>query len=79
MPRELPDTTDWITDRLAGLGERIRDTRIDQGLTQEAVYLAAGVDRRTFQAVEAGQANPTTTTLLRIAYVLDIPPGDLFR
>lgn len=51
--------------------------RIRQNLTQEALYLAARVDRRTLQALEAGRANPTLSTLSRIAYVLDVPLTDL--
>ncbi|MFI2437389.1 helix-turn-helix transcriptional regulator [Streptomyces sp. NPDC018693] len=79
MPRDLPTDDDWITERLIAAGRRIQEERARQNLTQEAVYLAARVDRRTFQAVEAGQGNPTATTLLKLAYVLGIPPEDLFR
>lgn len=48
-------------------------------VTQEAVYLAAGVDRRTLQALEAGDGNPTLATLARIAYVLGVPLDELVR
>ncbi len=53
--------------------------RIRQNLTQENLYLAARVDRRTLQALEAGSGNPTFATLHRIAYVLDVPLSDLVQ
>ncbi|NYV73002.1 helix-turn-helix domain-containing protein [Streptomyces sp. UH6] len=77
--RALPDDTAWIRDYLQVIGERIRAARLHQNLTQEKVYLAAGIDRRTLQEVEAGRGNPRVETLLRIAAVLDIPIGQLMQ
>ena len=77
MPRNLPEDDDWIHARRQDIGMRLQTERLRKNLTQEDVFLAAGLDRRTLQAVEAGQANPTLTTLLRIAYVLDTPLGEL--
>ncbi|MCC9712093.1 helix-turn-helix domain-containing protein [Streptomyces sp. MNU76] len=53
--------------------------RLRQNLTQEDLFLAARVDRRTLQALEAGRGNPVLATLHRIAYVLDVPLSDLVR
>ncbi|PWG08801.1 XRE family transcriptional regulator [Streptomyces sp. V2] len=75
--RTVPDDISWITGYLTTVGSRVRAERMRQNLTQERVFLAAGVDRRTLQAIEAGQANPSLATLLRIAYVLDTPLVDL--
>lgn len=79
MPRELPEDDDWIRARQRVIGERLQTERVRQGLTQEAVYLAADVHRGTLQALEAGRGNPTVETLLRLAYVLDVPLSDLVR
>lgn len=79
MPRDLPHDDDWIRARQQLIGQRIQTERIRQNLIQEAVFLAAGLDRRTLQAIEAGTANPTLHTLLRLAYVLDVPLADLVR
>ncbi|MFM9596674.1 helix-turn-helix domain-containing protein [Streptomyces scabiei] len=79
MPRDLPDDDDWIRARQRAIGERIQTERLKQNLTQETVFLAAGVDRGTLQALEAGRANPTIETLLRLAHVLDVPLSDLVR
>ncbi|GAQ61874.1 helix-turn-helix domain-containing protein [Streptomyces scabiei] len=79
MPRDLPADDDWIRDRQRVVGERIQTERLKQNLTQEALFLAAGVDRGTLQALEAGRANPTIETLLRLAYALGVPLSDLVR
>ena len=75
--QDLPEDETWITERQATLGSRIQAERLRQNLTQEAVFLAAGIDRGTLQAIEAGRGNPTYVTLLKIAYVFDIPLADL--
>lgn len=76
MP-ELPDNDSWLRSRQRQIGQRVQAARQQQNLTQEALYLAAGLDRRTLQNLEAGLGNPTMATLLRIAYVLDVPLADL--
>ncbi|MBK3575147.1 helix-turn-helix transcriptional regulator [Streptomyces sp. MBT65] len=43
------------------------------------MFLAAGLEHRTLQAIEAGTANPALGTLLPLAYVLDVSLGDLVR
>ncbi|MFI9766400.1 helix-turn-helix domain-containing protein [Streptomyces sp. NPDC052415] len=59
------------------MGERFRAERLHQNLTQEAVYLTAGIDRLTLQNLEAGRGNPTFRVLLRVAHVLDVSLADL--
>jgi transcriptional regulator with XRE-family HTH domain len=74
--RDLPDDDDWIPERRRVIGDRVRAERRRQGLTQDQVWLAARLDRRTVQNVEAGR-EMKLSTLLRIAYVLDVPLADL--
>lgn len=74
--RDLPDDDHWLTDRFRFMGQRLRAERLRQNLTQDQVWLAAGVDRRTLQYVEAGQ-EPKLGTLLRIAYVLEVSLAEL--
>lgn len=75
--RELPDDDSWINERQRVIGARVRAVRMHQNLTQERLFLAARVDRATLQAIEAGRANPSYSTLARIAYVLDVPLADI--
>ncbi|MER6533033.1 helix-turn-helix transcriptional regulator [Streptomyces sp900105755] len=78
MLRELPDDDDWVHAHSRLIGARIHDRRIQLNVTQEALYLAAGIDRRTLQNLESGQlGNPTLATLMRIATALDTPLGKL--
>ncbi|MFD5220334.1 helix-turn-helix domain-containing protein [Streptomyces tendae] len=76
--RDLPDDDDWIPERRRAIGDRVRAERRRQGLTQDQVWQAARLDRGTVQNVEAGR-EMKLSTLLRIAYVLDVPLADLVR
>ncbi|HEY9353715.1 MAG TPA: helix-turn-helix transcriptional regulator [Nocardioides sp.] len=76
--RDLPDDDQWICDRRRAIGERIREERERQNLTQDAVWLAARISRGTYQRVEYGE-EVTLGTLLRIAAVFGVPLADLVR
>lgn len=76
----VPDTPDpWLADHIRVIGDRIRAERERQNLTQEQLYLAAGVSRWAIQDAESGRGNPTAKTLLRIARTLGVPLADLVR
>lgn len=77
MP-DLPDDSQWIRDRRRAIGERIRQERERQNLTQDDMYLSARISRWTYQRVESGE-EVTLGTLLRIAAVLDVPLADLVQ
>ncbi|MFE3858452.1 helix-turn-helix domain-containing protein [Streptomyces griseorubiginosus] len=79
MPRDLPEDDDWINECQQNVGRRIQAERLRQDLTQEAVYLAAGLDRRTLQTIESGVGNPTLATLLKLAHVLDVDVAEFMR
>jgi transcriptional regulator with XRE-family HTH domain len=74
--RDLPDDEAWMSNRLRAVGDRVREARRRQGLTQDQVWQAAGVDRRTVQNIEAGR-EVKLSTLIRIAWVLDVPLAEL--
>ncbi|MFJ5157005.1 helix-turn-helix domain-containing protein [Streptomyces sp. NPDC088353] len=74
--RDLPDDDSWIPEQRRAIGTRIRAERERQGLTQEQVILAARIDRVTIWRLETGQ-DTKLSTLLRIAFVLDVPLRDL--
>ncbi|MGI5408752.1 helix-turn-helix domain-containing protein [Streptomyces chartreusis] len=76
--RDLPDDDEWTPNQLRIIGARVRAERRRQGLTQDQVWQAARIDRRTVQNVEAGR-EMKLGTLLRIAWVLEISPADLVR
>lgn len=58
-------------ERLLGrLGEEIKALRLNAGLSQEALALAADVDRTYVSQLERGVANPSMIILHRISKVL---------
>lgn len=56
---------------LVKIGEAIRRTRKERGLSQELLAVDAGVDRSYMGGVERGEHNLTLMTLIRIAAALD--------
>lgn len=52
------------------LGEEIKESRLNAGLSQEGLALAAGVDRTYVSQLERGVANPSLRILYRISKVL---------
>jgi transcriptional regulator with XRE-family HTH domain len=76
MLEDLPDD-DWLLRERRRIGRCIRNKRLDHNLTQEAVFLAVPLNRKFYQEIEAGQANPSLETLLRIARAIGAPISDL--
>ena len=59
------------------LGERLRDQRLKLGVSQEEIAHLAGLNVSNFGKIERGMSNPTLHTIVRVASVLDLDPGDL--
>lgn len=70
QPSPLPEL-----DHSSSLANRLRDTRIAQGLSYRAVAQAAGVSDMTVRATERGQTMPTVDTAERMAKALGVSPG----
>jgi len=62
---------------LVALGDAIRRTRIEQGISQEKLALLAEVDRSYVGRVERGDNNVAVLTLARLAKALDVSMRDL--
>jgi transcriptional regulator with XRE-family HTH domain len=59
------------------VGRAIREARKEQGYTQEAFALAAGLDRSYMGAIERGEFNLTLETLLKITAALGTSAAEL--
>lgn len=57
---------------LIALGSAIKKCRLQKGVSQEQLALAAGVDRSYLGRVERGDNNAAALTLMRIATALDM-------
>ncbi|WP_166806227.1 helix-turn-helix domain-containing protein [Cryobacterium cheniae] len=59
------------------LGVRLRRRRRQLSLNQEAVAHRAGLNVSNYARIDRGLGNPTFHTLIRLATVLGMEPGDL--
>lgn len=66
-----------LSDAARVLGERIRDARLELGLSQEEVANLASINVSNYGKVERGLSNPTFHMLVRVASVLNVDPGAL--
>jgi transcriptional regulator with XRE-family HTH domain len=58
-------------------GKRVRELRLEKGMTQEQLAEAAGLHPTFISNVERGYRVPTIVTLLKLAKGLDVDPADL--
>ena len=61
------------------LGSRIRELRMQTGLSHEKFALKIGMDRTYFASVEAGKRNITICNIKKIADGLEISLSELFQ
>ncbi|MBC7443688.1 MAG: helix-turn-helix transcriptional regulator [Ramlibacter sp.] len=59
------------------LGLRLRRRRRQLALNQEAVAHLAGINVSNYARIDRGHGNPTFHTLIRLATVLGLEPGEL--
>ncbi len=67
--------TDTIDDRIAA---RVRQLRVDRGLSLEALAEASGVSRSMISLIERGESSPTAVVLEKIATGLGVSLASLF-
>lgn len=60
-------------------GEVVRELRRRQGLSQEHLAAAAGIDRAYMGGIERGLRNPSLTTIARVARGLNMPLHKVFE
>lgn len=77
MARPLPEYEKH--PELRALGKAIRRTRVDKGLSQEALAMEAGIDRSYLGGVERGQHNLALLNQLKIAKALGVKLSELFK
>ena len=59
-------------------GNRIKELRTQEGITQEDLAFKTGVDRSYMGFVERGERNPTLGKIIKIAKTLGVKVRDLF-
>src|SRR5947208_3141815 len=61
------------------LGQRLRELRLERGLTQEQAAEMIGIHAKYMPRVEAGRANLTVDTLIAAAVAYEVALSDLFH
>jgi transcriptional regulator with XRE-family HTH domain len=59
-------------------GKRVRQLRLEKGLSQEELAFRAGVHRTYLGGIERGERNPSLKNIAAIAQALDVALSDLF-
>ena len=60
-----------------GIGAEVKRLRLERGLTFEALALYARVDLISLKEIEAGEKQPTITTLFKLSKALNTTPDKL--
>lgn len=60
-------------------GEQLKQLRLSRGLSQEALALAAGLDRTYVSGCERGTRNIGLENIHKLADALDISPSQFFQ
>jgi len=60
------------------LHNRLKEIRLQNGLTQESLAQAVGVTRQTIIAVEKSKFRPSVELALQLASALDTPLVEMF-
>lgn len=82
MPVPSPETPERRARREKArrqIGARLRELRIERGLTQAAVALEAGLSRNMVIWLETGQRSIAHERLWDLADALSVPIEELFR
>ncbi|WP_437606083.1 helix-turn-helix transcriptional regulator [Sorangium sp. So ce834] len=68
-----------LEEVLRFIGANVRRIRLKRGMTQQELADAAGVALRFLQQIERAKTNVGVAVLVRLADVLGVRPGVLFR
>ena len=66
-----------LDDRLI-LKNRLKEARVERGISQQQLAGIVGVSRNTISSIETGQFNPTAKLALVLCIALDKKFEDLF-
>jgi transcriptional regulator with XRE-family HTH domain len=69
--------TDLKTNVAAAFGTALREARQKASISQEALALSCGIDRTFVSMLERGVRQPTISTILSLAVVLEVSPESL--
>jgi transcriptional regulator with XRE-family HTH domain len=77
MPAKTKTQRDPRREELRRLGDRVREQRRSQGMTQEALAEALDLSVAYVSLIERGGRNPPYTTVVAIARALGVPTSQM--
>lgn len=60
-------------------GNRLKELRVEKGISQEKFALSIGLDRTYYASVEAGKRNISIINIKKIADGFELSLADLFK
>lgn len=60
-------------------GNRVKELRIDKGMSQEVLAHKAGLDRTYIPSIEKGERNVSITVIEKISLALNVKVSTLFN
>lgn len=66
-------------DMLEAIGSRLKDRRMERGLSQQQISELAAIDRAYLSLVERGKQNVSVGALVKITTALELPMGKVFE
>ncbi len=64
---------------LKSFGHRVKEIRLEQGISQEQLGLLAELDRTYISGIERGMRNVSLINIARIAEALGVEPAELLQ
>ena len=68
-----------MNDESKKLGQNLKRIRIKEGVSQEYIARALGIDRAFISNIENGKTNPTLATIARLAKVIKVSVSELLK
>lgn len=63
---------------MRAFGQRLRERRVQLGMTQEALATRAGLHPTYVSRLERGKVNVSLAAILRLCHALEMSPANLF-
>ncbi|UAY55693.1 helix-turn-helix domain-containing protein [Arachidicoccus terrestris] len=61
------------------VGNKLKEARIEKGISQEDLSINSGLDRSYISMLERGKRNPTLLVIFKLCQTLDISPNLLIK
>lgn len=61
------------------VAEKLKDLRIQRGMSQNALADKSGIDRKTVNRIENNHFSPNLNTLFRLCETLSVKPAEVLK